>query len=291
MIMARARLPASLRDVLLARLASVDPVVVTVLRACAIIGREVDERLLASVAGLDAAIVAEAVATAVDRSILVPVEDRPTYRFRHALLAEAVREDLLPSARVDLHRRAARVLRDRPDLRSNAPTVAAAAAGPPPRPGRRRRRRDRRLPGGRNVWRSGRVAWAEGAAAFDRALELAAQARGSAAGDPRLLGYVVRAAFAFHWSGEHRALPGVAPRLGRDRGPRRGSRLGCLVPDDPGQDLQRHRRGGGLARSGRPGRAHPSARRAHPGRPRRAHRHEQLGLDQWAEPLGNRPRL
>jgi len=72
-----------------------------VVRAAAIGGRSVPHELLARVSGLDEDEFDLAVAAAVDHHILVAEGDG--YRFRHALLGEAVATDLLPGARRRLH--------------------------------------------------------------------------------------------------------------------------------------------------------------------------------------------
>ena len=66
--------------------------------------------LVAEVAGLADAELAAALAEARDRDILRVDRDRDVLRFRHALLREAVEEELLASERRALHRRWAKVL-------------------------------------------------------------------------------------------------------------------------------------------------------------------------------------
>ncbi len=61
-----------------------------------------------------------------DRAILVVDPSGGRLAFRHALIGEAVADDLLPGERVRLHAALARILADRPDLAS--PTRAGAAA-------------------------------------------------------------------------------------------------------------------------------------------------------------------
>ncbi|MEX1265031.1 MAG: AAA family ATPase, partial [Actinomycetota bacterium] len=71
----RSTLPASVRDVLLARLAILDLVTVRVLGACAVVGRDVDESLVGELLEFDGPSITEALSTAVDHSILVPALD------------------------------------------------------------------------------------------------------------------------------------------------------------------------------------------------------------------------
>src|SRR5207244_9492475 len=57
-----------------------------------------------------------AAAEAVERSVLVVDPGLPGYRFRHALLREAVYDALLPGERCRLHRRVATTLAAHPEL-------------------------------------------------------------------------------------------------------------------------------------------------------------------------------
>ena len=65
---------------------------------------------LAAVCSLDPDELESACSEAVGASVLVVDTDRPAYRFRHALLREAVAAELLPGTRMRLHRRWAEVL-------------------------------------------------------------------------------------------------------------------------------------------------------------------------------------
>jgi DNA-binding CsgD family transcriptional regulator/tetratricopeptide (TPR) repeat protein len=94
-------LPTDLAELLLVRLDRLDEAARAVVRAAAVAGRQVSEDLLNCVAGLDRATYDAALRQAVERNVLVPRSDG--YVFRHALLAEAVYDDLLPGERVRLH--------------------------------------------------------------------------------------------------------------------------------------------------------------------------------------------
>lgn len=112
-------LPADLADLLLVRLDQLDDAARQAVRAMSVAGRRVSHDLLARVVDLDAAGLDAALRLAVERNVIVPVGD-DSYAFRHALLAEAVYDDLLPGERVRLHSAYSTVLCD--------VTVASTAA-------------------------------------------------------------------------------------------------------------------------------------------------------------------
>ncbi|HEX3517373.1 MAG TPA: AAA family ATPase [Trebonia sp.] len=102
-------LPSGLAALLLARVARVSTGAQQVLRAAAVAGRRADDQLVLAASGLDDAQYEEAVRELVAHQLLVP--DGPDgYRFRHALLREAVYGDLLPGERTRLHGRFAALL-------------------------------------------------------------------------------------------------------------------------------------------------------------------------------------
>ena len=119
-------LPASLRDVLGARLHQVDDATLTVVREAAIIGRTVDAILLAAISRTEPETQDGALRRAVEARILVSDDDGRRYRFRHALLREAVYDEILPSDRVSTHRRIAEVLTGHPELADPIRAVAVA---------------------------------------------------------------------------------------------------------------------------------------------------------------------
>jgi len=192
-------LPDSVRDVLLARVAALEPEAVRVLGACAVIGREADEHLLAQVTGLDRAAISEALRAAIDQAILV-AEPAGGYRFRHALLEEAVHDDLLSSERVDLHRRVADALRDAGSLSGSQHLVPGELARHLDLAGRPGPAIDAYLDTAGIAFRA--LAWAEGVAAYERASELAAATPASGEDSRRRLREMtVTAALATNWSG------------------------------------------------------------------------------------------
>jgi DNA-binding CsgD family transcriptional regulator len=95
-------LPLGLTDVLLARVEQRSPAAQQVLRIAAVAGRRVRHELVAAVGGLATGDLEAALAETVHHHLLV-VSDDGRYRFRHALLREAVLADLLPGERVRLH--------------------------------------------------------------------------------------------------------------------------------------------------------------------------------------------
>jgi DNA-binding CsgD family transcriptional regulator len=103
-------LPADLAELLLVRLDRLDENARLVVRAASVAGRRVTHELLAVAAELADGALDEGLRMAVERNVLV-ASDRH-YAFRHALLGEAVYDDLLPGERVRLHARYAAAIRD-----------------------------------------------------------------------------------------------------------------------------------------------------------------------------------
>ena len=106
-------LPTGLAALLLARVARVSDAAQQVLRAAAVAGRRADDQLVLAASGLDDAAYEDAVRELVTHQLLVP-DGSDGYRFRHALLREAVYGDLLPGERTRLHARFAALLADVP---------------------------------------------------------------------------------------------------------------------------------------------------------------------------------
>jgi DNA-binding CsgD family transcriptional regulator/tetratricopeptide (TPR) repeat protein len=94
-------LPTDLAELLLVRLDRLDEDARAVVRAAAVAGRRVSDQMLGCVVGLDRETYDAALRSAVERNVIVAGPDG--YVFRHALLAEAVYDDLLPGERVRLH--------------------------------------------------------------------------------------------------------------------------------------------------------------------------------------------
>ena len=111
----RTELPQTLRDVLLARIADLAEPTQELLRIASAAGHRVDPALLAVAASMDEAALYEALRECVGRQVLVadPTTGTERYAFRHALLQEAIYDDLLPGERTRLHSAFARTLEAR----------------------------------------------------------------------------------------------------------------------------------------------------------------------------------
>ncbi|MEV8117034.1 AAA family ATPase [Streptomyces xiamenensis] len=107
---ASAALSPTLRDLLLVRMEALPEQSQEVLRVVAAGGSFVEHALLAEVAGCSEAELLAALRTAVGAHLLVPTEGGDGYAFRHALMREAVLDDLLPGERAQLNLRYARGL-------------------------------------------------------------------------------------------------------------------------------------------------------------------------------------
>ena len=123
-------LPRGLSDVLLQRVARLDDVTQRVLRLAAAAGREVSYPLLHATAALSEPALRASLQAAVEQGVLVADQSTGGFRFRHALLAEAVSATTLPGEREELHARLAHEL---------TPRRAAGRARPPLGRGRPRR--------------------------------------------------------------------------------------------------------------------------------------------------------
>ena len=97
------RIPESLRDLMLARLERVSPGTRRVLEVACVGGNQVDHRVLLATVGQDEAELESALRQAVEGHVLVVDHDREGYAFRHALMREAVHDDLLPGEHARLH--------------------------------------------------------------------------------------------------------------------------------------------------------------------------------------------
>jgi DNA-binding CsgD family transcriptional regulator/tetratricopeptide (TPR) repeat protein len=103
-------LPRGLRELLLQRVDRLDQQARAVVRIASAAGREVGYSLLRAVALLPEQDVRAALRQAVEHGVLVAEPATSSFRFRHALLAEAVYATLLPGEREEIHERLAEEL-------------------------------------------------------------------------------------------------------------------------------------------------------------------------------------
>ena len=117
-------LPSGLAGLLVARVERLSAAAQQVLRVAAVAGRHIDDDMVREASGLDEASYEAAVREAVANQLLLAGPDG--YRFRHALIREALYGDLLPSERTRLHARIAELLAD--PARQAVPGAAAELA-------------------------------------------------------------------------------------------------------------------------------------------------------------------
>src|SRR5690606_32018668 len=103
-------MPDTLRDLVLARFERLGDTARDVVGLVAVGGVQVDHEVLRQVQPRDLEL-SVGLREAIAANVLVAEPDG--YRFRHALIQEAVHDQLLPSERVELHRRYASVLQER----------------------------------------------------------------------------------------------------------------------------------------------------------------------------------
>ncbi len=107
---AESTVPESVRDVIGRRVARMPEETQALLRAAAVIGRDVDTVLLESAAGLDYERVLSLLEPAVASGLLVEVPDGWNYRFAHALVRDALYAELSRLQRARVHRRTGEAL-------------------------------------------------------------------------------------------------------------------------------------------------------------------------------------
>ncbi len=119
------RLPGDLADLMLVRLDKLDDDGRLAVRAVSVLGRRAPHDLLARGSSLSEGALERALRAAVEANVLV-AEGSDAYAFRHALVAEAVYQDLLPGERARLHAAYAKALASR-DARGTAAELARHA--------------------------------------------------------------------------------------------------------------------------------------------------------------------
>ena len=114
-------LPSTLRDIVLARIARLSPDARNAVSALAVGGDRVDHAVFAEI---DARATATTMREAIESRVLVATDG--AYQFRHALIREAVYNELLPGERAALHEQYARALQPRVDDGETRLATAAA---------------------------------------------------------------------------------------------------------------------------------------------------------------------
>ena len=105
-------LPEALADVLRARIETLSEPAQELVKVASVAGRRVGHDLIIATAGRPEPEIESALREAIAGHVLVADQASEAYRFRHALLQEAVYGDLLPGERSRLHATFARVLAD-----------------------------------------------------------------------------------------------------------------------------------------------------------------------------------
>ncbi|RIQ32532.1 LuxR family transcriptional regulator [Jiangella rhizosphaerae] len=120
-----AELPGSLRDLLLVRVEPLSEETQRLLRLMSAAGNRVDHSVLEIVADEQSGPLETALREAVSAGVIVV--DGDGYAFRHALLREALHDDMLPGEHARMHARYAQALEAHPELMPNTPTAAEVA--------------------------------------------------------------------------------------------------------------------------------------------------------------------
>ncbi|WP_165358443.1 helix-turn-helix transcriptional regulator [Haloactinopolyspora alba] len=118
-------LPESLRDLLLVRIEPLSEDTQRLLRLMSAGGNRVEHAVLAYVSSKSTHDLESALREAVSGGAVVV--DGDGYAFRHALLREALHDDMLPGEHARMHARYAEALEERPELMPNTPTAAEIA--------------------------------------------------------------------------------------------------------------------------------------------------------------------
>jgi DNA-binding CsgD family transcriptional regulator/tetratricopeptide (TPR) repeat protein len=121
------RLPLALRDVVLARVEALSEPTQRVLEVAAVAGSRVDHELLAAVVEQETEELVGLLREAVTRHVLA-VDQANAYVFRHALVQEAIYDDLLPVQRGPLHAAYARALERRIERRGDGSGAGSGSA-------------------------------------------------------------------------------------------------------------------------------------------------------------------
>lgn len=190
----------NLTRVLRARYEGLEPRARAMLRAIATHGRRIDHELLTRVVKLDPEALDDSLREAIE-SGMVTVDRSGGYAFRHALLAEAISEDLLPGERTRLHHAFVAALTAEPGLAPASELERHAAAS-----GETRTAIDAAIRAGRDAYAMGGPR--DALDHFERALAWMGE------DDPARDSITIRAAQAAHASGEvTRAIEILSDRI------------------------------------------------------------------------------
>ncbi len=122
-------MPTTVRDLLLARLEALPPATRQVLRTASVIGRRFHYRLLDAVSDASDSQLEAALRSAVEHHVLeIDETSHGVFRFRHALLQEAIGSGLLPGEAARFHHRLAETLTDEPEIGGDATFVQGRIA-------------------------------------------------------------------------------------------------------------------------------------------------------------------
>ncbi|HEY5172737.1 MAG TPA: AAA family ATPase, partial [Acidimicrobiia bacterium] len=119
--------PQTVRDLMLARFSVLDEPSRHLVRTAAVIGATAPQAWLTVAGGLDDNATRGAARAAVDRGLLIAGGDGTSYHFRHALLRQAVLDELLPDDRVALHEAIATALTAHPAVAVGIDRIAELA--------------------------------------------------------------------------------------------------------------------------------------------------------------------
>ncbi len=186
--------PATLRDALLLRVEARSDPAQAVARLISAVSRPAEDALIEATSDLDRRGLRAALRECVDYQLLVSDPETGRFRFRHALLRDAVYQDLLPAERAGLHRDIAQTLEQ-----AERPVSAAECAYHWDAAGEAERALAWFIEAGSAAQRV--FAHREAMAHFDRALELWPIIEPVEAAGTDLAGLRARAAEAARWTG------------------------------------------------------------------------------------------
>ena len=108
-------IPRTIREIVGVRVGRLAEPSQAALRIAAVVGRRTDHDLLARLVGIGPDELVDRIKPAVDERIVFAIDDGdgPAYEFRHALVPEALYDELLPAERTTLHARLAEILEAR----------------------------------------------------------------------------------------------------------------------------------------------------------------------------------